>query len=798
MRYTMPLPRTAKLSPLVASAMYLAFGTLWITFSDAAGRALFDSRDQLSTFQSLKGLLFVATSSLLVYFLVRDRCALRAAVPHAGRTWPLSLGAMLALMMLALEAPLIGVAAWTLHREGDSRMAQARSAAAGWSNVSSSAIGEMMLGYATLADVIAAEDAGAAGLRRACDRGLRQAVDRRAIVAALVLDAEGRSVCGAAGRNHSGAVSLLPLRAPNAGQDLLFGSPEQLPGSGEWVVSVLRILHADSGETLGGLQLVLALRELRPAIAAALPPGGVATILASDGHVIARSAEEARYIGSQPKTALAKRVVTAGRGVEQATGIDGVERLYAFHPVPRTPWFAVVALPTAELTAIARDSAAAFAAVVALLVGLTTWLAYRLARHIGGPIAELKRTAERVEAGRLDVRAPVRGPCEVQDVARGFNRMMDVAQDVLGKLREGGARSRSLVEMAPDGICVHVAGALTDTNRRFRSMFGLASAGGDAALVALVQGEAAPAFAARLRRLGQRPGEGEPMLLRMRAPDGSCIDVEHTCSSVLQGETVVLQSHFLDVTARNRAIAQLEDARQMLERKVAARTADLARSNAALESFSYSVAHDLRSPVGRVSGFASALLDAVDRGDEARVRHYAGRVQQNAQHMAEMIEALLQVARVAREGVTLGRVDMRDLVVREVDQLGAGGIRWQVGELPDATCDRILMRQVWQNLLGNAAKYAGSQDNPWVEVSGRREGGRVVFEVADNGIGIEEADVASLFQTFGRLPNAVSFPGAGVGLALVKRIVERHGGTLWARPRPGGGACFGFSLPDVA
>lgn len=796
--------RGRKFSPAAAGAVYLAVGVLWVAFSDAVGNALFSSTVQLTNFQSYKGLLFVAFTALFIYVVLQRAGRIDepgAELPaHRRPAWPLSLGATLVLLMLALEVPLVGVAAWSLHRESDNRTEQARNTVAGMALASSAAIAEVVAGNARMADLIASHGHTRTVDRRHCDPLLRDAArPDGAVLAVLVVDGQGRLVCAARGPVPAGAISILPPGGSPEEGDLLIGAPELLPGTGEWAVSMRRTIRQADGSVTGAVQLVLALKALRPGIASALPRGGVASILSEDGYVIARSLEEEKYVGRQSNTELGRRIARQRNGLEQAVGVDGVERLYAFRAVAGTPWSAVVAVPVADLEGPAVRRALQFTIGAALLILLTTCVAYWLARCISRPIHALKRTAERVGQGHLDQRAPEYGPYEIRNVAAGFNRMMDTAEEVVGKLRESAVRNQSLVEMAPDGIAVHEEGRITATNPRFQVMFGQRRPGtmGDAALVALAEGEGAPALAVRLHRLAQQPGQAEPLALRMRRFDGSVIEVEHTGSSTLQDGRMVVQSHFLDVTARNHALAGLAQANQSLERRIEERTRELARANSALESFSYSVAHDLRSPVDRISGFALALAEAVERGDADRARRYAQRVDHNTRQMSEMIDALLQLARVDRAPLARERCAMGEIVAQEVELLAQRRVEWDIGPLPAVDGDATLLRRVWHNLLGNAAKYSGKREHPRVEVRARREDGWLVFTVADNGVGFEPGEETRLFQPFSRLQEAEAFPGTGVGLVLVKRILERHGGWIRAEARAEGGACFSFALPDA-
>jgi signal transduction histidine kinase len=241
-----------------------------------------------------------------------------------------------------------------------------------------------------------------------------------------------------------------------------------------------------------------------------------------------------------------------------------------------------------------------------------------------------------------------------------------------------------------------------------------------------------------------------------------------------------------------------DEAQRELERRIEERTAELVAANKALESFTYSVAHDLRAPVAHVDGFAKALVDTLHCSDPAcaRARHFTERIAVNARQMSEMIEGMLHVSRAERAPVQRERIDMTRFV-RLVAADVAQGLddTLEIGRLPYAHADPRLLRQVWANLLSNAVKYSAASDAPRVRVSGSDGGGEIVYCVEDNGVGFDPVEGERLFNAFQRLSNAQSFAGSGVGLAIVKRIVERHGGRVWASGEPGRGARFCFALP---
>jgi light-regulated signal transduction histidine kinase (bacteriophytochrome) len=229
------------------------------------------------------------------------------------------------------------------------------------------------------------------------------------------------------------------------------------------------------------------------------------------------------------------------------------------------------------------------------------------------------------------------------------------------------------------------------------------------------------------------------------------------------------------------------------------RSVELAAANKELDAFSHSVSHDLRAPLRAIDGYACMLEEDHEArlDDDGRRKLKALRL--GCTQMNRLIDDLLDFARVGRTELRSVSIDMAALV-REAASgpLDAGRARFDVGPLPRAGGDRALLKQVWVNLVSNALKYSGKREAPLVQIGGREEPSESVYWVRDNGVGFDPRYADKLFGMFQRLHRPEEFPGTGVGLAIVQRIVARHGGRVWAESTPGEGACFHFSLPRVA
>ena len=233
--------------------------------------------------------------------------------------------------------------------------------------------------------------------------------------------------------------------------------------------------------------------------------------------------------------------------------------------------------------------------------------------------------------------------------------------------------------------------------------------------------------------------------------------------------------------------------------RVAELTAQLEAAHRELEAFSYSVAHDLRAPLRHIDGFARMALERSRGLDDALIKQLSA-VVQAAGTMGRMIDGLLNLSRVGRAGLQRRPVDMAGLVEKARSQLGPEAarptLRWEIGALPAASGDPELLQLVWTHLLSNALKYSSRQAEPRIEVGTQTADGKLVFFVRDNGAGFDMRYGGKLFNVFQRLHRQDEFEGIGIGLALVRRVIERHGGRVWADSRINGGATFYFCVGE--
>jgi PAS domain S-box-containing protein len=265
-----------------------------------------------------------------------------------------------------------------------------------------------------------------------------------------------------------------------------------------------------------------------------------------------------------------------------------------------------------------------------------------------------------------------------------------------------------------------------------------------------------------------------------------------------KGTVIGYQSAVMDVTGQREAEEEIKKLNESLERRVRERTNELQISNKELEAFAYSVSHDLRAPLRIIDGFSHALLEDYDDKLDVQGKDYLRRVRASTQMMALLIDDMLKLSRITRTEMNIEKVNLTRIARSVIDELQKSQperlINIKIADGLEDTADARLMRVALENLLGNAWKFTGKQAEAVIEFGSTQEGGRKVYFIRDNGAGFDMAYVDKLFAPFQRLHTMEEYPGTGIGLATVRRIINRHGGRSWAEGQVGKGATFYFSL----
>ncbi len=381
-------------------------------------------------------------------------------------------------------------------------------------------------------------------------------------------------------------------------------------------------------------------------------------------------------------------------------------------------------------------------------------------------------------------------------------------------LRQSEYKFRSIVEQLSEGFALFSeTGLIIEWNRSLEEMLGysrdemIGKTFLDLQLLLSPPEVAkAPNFSARTRTLfdhalatGRSPLFERPYETEMCTKNGRQIFVEQTAFPIRTENGYRIGSLNRDITEQKRVQEEIRSLNEDLERRVADRTAQLEVANRELEAFSYSVSHDLRAPLRAIDGFSRILTENLEAGTAEDPLHYINVIRDNAQQMGHLIDDLLSFSRLSRQPLHKEPFQPRGLIDQVLQTLATEKdgrpLELLIADLPVCRGDPSLLKQVWLNLLSNALKFTRGRNPARIEVGVEQLPEEIVFFVRDNGTGFDMRFVEKLFGVFQRLHRAEDFEGTGVGLAIVQRIVHRHGGRVWAEAAEGQGATFFFSLP---
>ncbi|MCK9387209.1 MAG: ATP-binding protein [Sulfuritalea sp.] len=443
-----------------------------------------------------------------------------------------------------------------------------------------------------------------------------------------------------------------------------------------------------------------------------------------------------------------------------------------------------------------------------LLISLVFAVAFlfvmrRLANRLTQPITELSETMSRAERGEPNVHADVSGPKDIRDMAAAFNSMLAALQEREQALRESMAFQDSLLNAMPIPVFYKDRnGRYVGFNKAYEAYFGatIDQLIGKTAFD-ISPRELAEIYHAKDAELFESGGV-QQYESRVKNTHGELRDVifNKAVFADSQGAIGGLIGAILDITDRKNAEEEIRKLNQELEQRVVERTAQLELANRELEAFSYSISHDLRAPLRHIDGFVRLLEERTEANLDEKSRHYMSTISDSARRMSTLIDDILSFSRMGRREMADTLVDLGALVqevIRELEAETPGrAIEWRVAELPVVVGDHAMLRVVLVNLISNALKFTRKCPQAKIGIGCQpgSDAETIVF-VRDNGAGFDMQYANKLFGVFQRLHGSDEFEGTGIGLAIVKRIVERHGGRVWAEGKVDGGATFYFSLP---
>ena len=752
---------------LKVSLTYAVFGATWILASDHVLALLIPDAAMLSRFQTYKGWTFIAITAFLLYLLIRMHTIERASLEAGPQSVPTGrVQRMVAFATFLLITVILTNLVYNVWDERRGLIGEAEREAQNLAQ----ALEEQTIGLVNAVDLTLMSSEPLLGLDRPARRvndasvveRLRNSLKSLPFVRAIfITDENGRMIYDTdsfpATKLDFSDREYFQVHRDELVKGLHISHPLFSRTRNIWFISMSRRLtHADG--SFAGVVVAAVEPRYIEGFYRSIKVGrsGTVSLFLRDGIMLVRSP----YIeGAIGKSFLGSPLFTthlpkAAVGTYQAPSLmDGSTRFFSYRTVPGRPLVVVIGLDRDEVLAkwLSRAWAHGLASVAFMLI--IAWLGYLMSQ-------ELRRRDLLTNALRSSE----------ERYRRALDDMMEGCQ-IIGF----------------DWRYLYVNDTLIQHGRRARSeLMGRT-------MMEVYPGlESTEVFASLRRAMEERVSQG--LHTKFMFEDGSYTWFDISVQPVPEGIFILS----IDITSQKFAEEGMRRLNEQLEARVVARTAALDTVNKELEAFGYSVSHDLRAPLRHLDGFARLAIERIGDSDD-KTREYLTKISRSSAKMGDLIDDLLALSRASRLDLNAQPVDLQALVsgVREecMHDAGQRNIEWQIGTLPQVQGDQALLRQVFTNLLSNAIKFTRNCEQAVIEVHAELTAdNEVQISVRDNGAGFDMRYADKLYGVFQRLHHESEFEGTGIGLAIVRRIVERHGGKVWAVSAPGDGAVFYLTL----